>query len=650
MSFTVIGAVGAHGGPVGGRRHPDARPDDRRSSCGPADRAYRDAARRRWVRSWPASRRTSPAATSSRPTGAEDESRTAFVRLAYQLRQARKSVQHDRQRLHRGHDSAWPPWPAPRSSTPPRTGCSTAACRSAGSSPSSSSSPPPWRRSPRCRTCCSATSPPGPASAPCPSRSRRRSGPPHASADAGPARTPPAPSCSTASAFTYPGTARQVLHGVDLTIPAGATVAVVGPTGAGKSSIAKLVGRRVRPRRGRRAGRRHGCARVGAHLVPPAHRRSCPRTASASAARVAENIAYGRPDADRADIEAAAAAVGALDAVLGLVGGLDARVEEEGRNLTAAQVQLIALARAWLTTPRPADPRRGHLQPRPRDRAPVLAATRAMDCTTIMVTHRLPVAQSADTVLVVAEGAVVEIGAARRAQAAPERRLRRAVGRRPRGRGPRRRGGHVRADRRRRGRCRAHPGRSAGAGRGPRDRPPACSRTCAPARSAPTPTRSTTAAVRRPAASPATAAMAGMVIGETDEELEAFLVGAGGVEAMAHSILDALRSAIDPAVVGDLTVAFEVGDGEAHHRWVLSSATDAGAATLERADGRRRAVAAAQRPRPAAPRPRPARRHRRRDERPDRPGRRPRADRPPRLDLRGRPRPRDGREVARRRR
>jgi hypothetical protein len=86
------------------------------------------------------------------------------------------------------------------------------------------------------------------------------------------------------------------------------------------------------------------------------------------------------------------------------------------------------------------------------------------------------------------------------------------------------------------------------------------------------------------AGSAATAAMAGKVIGETDEELEAFLLGAGGVQAMAHSVLDALRGSIDPGQVGDLTVAFEVGDGDEHHRFVLTSKADALGASLDLGD------------------------------------------------------------------
>jgi hypothetical protein len=206
-----------------------------------------------------------------------------------------------------------------------------------------------------------------------------------------------------------------------------------------------------------------------------------------------------------------------------------------------------------------------------------------MDCTTIMVTHRLPVAQSADTVLVVADGAIVESGepaALKRRkdgayaalwQAGPEIEARVA---------------EVAT-----AASSAYDDEDAGAARP----------TTAPAGEDPEIVRQALEDLRTGALgvsahtlddgvpgdgtrSAATAALAGMVIGETDEELEAFLVGAGGVEAMAQSILDALRSGIDPAVVGDLTVAFEVGDGDGRHRWVLASAADANAATLEKAE------------------------------------------------------------------
>jgi hypothetical protein len=76
------------------------------------------------------------------------------------------------------------------------------------------------------------------------------------------------------------------------------------------------------------------------------------------------------------------------------------------------------------------------------------------------------------------------------------------------------------------------------------------------------------------------AALAGKVIGETDEELEAFLVGAGGVEALARSVLDAIRSGIDPAVVGELRLGLAVGDGAVTHELMLVSEPEASGAVL----------------------------------------------------------------------
>src|SRR5690606_19963841 len=84
--------------------------------------------------------------------------------------------------------------------------------------------------------------------------------------------------------------------------------------------------------------------------------------------------------------------------------------------------------------------------------------------------------------------------------------------------------------------------------------------------------------------SPAMAAMAGQVIGETDEELEAFLVGAGGAAALARSVLDAIRSGIDPAVVGDLRLGMAVVDGDETHRFTIVSEAEAAGAELVEGD------------------------------------------------------------------
>ena len=125
-------------------------------------------------------------------------------------------------------------------------------------------------------------------------------------------------------------------------------------------------------------------------------------------------------------------AVGAADVLGLLAGGLDHVVEEDGTNLTTAQRQLIALARAWLTHPDVLvlDEATSALDA-PLERA-VIAAVAALGCTTLMVTHREDVVLTADEVVVLSEGRVVQVGRARRP---PQRRrpLRRPLGHQPRG-------------------------------------------------------------------------------------------------------------------------------------------------------------------------------------------------------------------------
>jgi ATP-binding cassette subfamily B protein len=206
-----------------------------------------------------------------------------------------------------------------------------------------------------------------------------------------------------------PNTGRQVLSDVSFRVSPGRVTALVGVTGAGKSSVAKLVGRTYDPERGtvhidgldlRRLDLASYRARLG--IVP--------QDAFVFRGTVASNVAYGRPDAARTEIEAAVRAVGAAE-VLGLLpDGLDSAVEEDGTNLTTAQRQLIALARAWLTHPDilVLDEATSALDA-PLERA-VIAAVAALGCTTLMVTHREDVVLTADEVVVLSEGRVVQSG------------------------------------------------------------------------------------------------------------------------------------------------------------------------------------------------------------------------------------------------
>jgi len=141
------------------------------------------------------------------------------------------------------------------------------------------------------------------------------------------------------------------LRGVDLHVPPGQTLALVGATGAGKSTFAKLVARFYDPQK--------GTVRVDGHdlrgVQQQALRRQLgivPQEGFLFSGSVRENVAFGRPEASAQEIEAALAAVGATDFVGKLPQGLDTEVGERGIQLSAGQRQLVAFARALLAEPR----------------------------------------------------------------------------------------------------------------------------------------------------------------------------------------------------------------------------------------------------------------------------------------------------------
>nr|BEK65948.1 ABC transporter ATP-binding protein [Kitasatospora purpeofusca] len=214
--------------------------------------------------------------------------------------------------------------------------------------------------------------------------------------------------------FAYNGGADgapDVLTGISLRIPAGQTVALVGETGAGKSTLVKLVARFYDATSG--TVRVDGVDLTRYDLAEYRHRLGVvPQEAYLFAGTVREAIAYGRPGASPAEVEAAARAVGAHDMILRLSGGYEHEVAGRGRNLSAGQRQLIALARAELVDP---DILLLDEATAALDLATEAAVNHAADRlsggrTTLVIAHRLTTAERADRVVVLDRGRVIEDG------------------------------------------------------------------------------------------------------------------------------------------------------------------------------------------------------------------------------------------------
>jgi len=211
--------------------------------------------------------------------------------------------------------------------------------------------------------------------------------------------------------FGYETANRDAIDGVSLVITPGETVALVGQTGAGKSTLVKLIARFYDVTGG--VVLVDGVDVRSYDLAQYRHRLGVvPQEAYLFAGTVRDAIAYGRPSATNAEVEAAARAVGAHEMIARLPGGYYHPIAERGRNLSAGQRQLLALARAQLVDP---DILLLDEATAALDLASEAAVNRATEQltarrTTIVVAHRLTTAASADRIVVMDGGRIAEIG------------------------------------------------------------------------------------------------------------------------------------------------------------------------------------------------------------------------------------------------
>ena len=210
--------------------------------------------------------------------------------------------------------------------------------------------------------------------------------------------------------FGY-GNLPEVLHGIDLDVPAGTSVALVGHTGAGKSTIAKLLARFYDPREGRITIDDTDLRNVTQDSL----RRQLgvvPQEGFLFAGTVRDNIAFGRPDASPEEVASAARAVGAHEFIMGLEGGYETNLQERGTRLSLGQRQLVAFARALLANPRVLilDEATSSVDIGTEKKIEDALGKLLSDRTAFVIAHRLSTIRNADLIVVLEHGRVVEQG------------------------------------------------------------------------------------------------------------------------------------------------------------------------------------------------------------------------------------------------
>jgi ABC-type multidrug transport system fused ATPase/permease subunit len=201
------------------------------------------------------------------------------------------------------------------------------------------------------------------------------------------------------------------LRGIDLTIPPGQTVALVGETGAGKSTFAKLVARFYDPSSGRVLVDGHDLRTVGAHSLR-SQMGIVPQEGFLFSGTVKDNISFGAPDATHEEIAAAASAVGAAEFIEALEHGYDTQVGERGVQLSAGQRQLLAFARALVADPRilVLDEATSNVDVHTESLIEEGLRRLVAGRTAIVIAHRLSTIQHAGRIIVLEHGQIVEQG------------------------------------------------------------------------------------------------------------------------------------------------------------------------------------------------------------------------------------------------